>query len=187
MSNNWNCHRGKFILACAEKPSISPKATDLVVEHSSDKEETTPVADTWCSDEEEPPPKRVRTESQLSTKRAALPTEVMIVTASAEPEVDFMKGHGLWKTEVHQLLRIRSVSASDRVSSTGIRDLFDPAPQDLKKVLWMLVSSPCVADVLQEKLPGILFDMAKDQSTILIYKANCANIRSCHSWTCWDP
>jgi hypothetical protein len=95
-----------------------------------------------------------------------------------EPEIDFMQGYGLWKTGVRQL----SVGASDRVSS--IPNLFHPAPQDLKKVHWILVEYPasvessCIANALQEKLPDILFDMAKDKSTVLIYKANCANIRS---------
>ena len=46
------------------------------------------------------------------------------------------RGYGLWKTGVRQL----SVGASDRVSS--IPNLFHPAPQDLKKVHWILVEYP---------------------------------------------
>ena len=58
------------------------------------------------------------------------------VCASVEPEIDFMQGYGLWKTGVRQL----SIGVSDRVSS--IPNLFHPAPQDLKKVHWILVESP---------------------------------------------
>lgn len=97
-----------------------------------------------------------------------------IVVMSAQQKIDFKKGLVLWKTDVR-------INMGSSLASGNIRELFAPAPKDLKKVHWLLVeyppvSCPSVADALQENLPKLLFDISKD--TILIYKEQQADMRS---------